>query len=191
MKRIIITFFTICILAGQYTIQAQNYGQGRPDPEQMTQFAVDRMVKELALDDAATAKFAEVYKAYLTDKFALMREYRGVRGEGPRNQETNSGERRGRKEEAQNEESAAEQIVKNFERRQKQIEMEQKMLALDIRYCEKFNQVLNPKQILKLYERQNNFGRPQADGQRYPQRGPQGGRPGGQGWPGSSNDWSE
>ena len=95
----------------------------------------------------------------------------------------------------QNEESAAEQIVKNFERRQKMIELEQKQLALDIQYCEKFNKVLNPKQILKLYEMQNSFGRFQGgqggNGGRPQMRGYQGGRPGGQGWPGTSDDWNE
>lgn len=189
MKRITLIIFAICIFAGQHTINAQSQGHKRPDPEQMTQFAVDRMAKELALDDATTAKFAEVYKAYLNDKFALMREYRDLRGEDSRNQDV-SGER-GRRHETQNEDSAAEQIVKSFERRQKAIEMEQKQLALDIQYCEKFNKVLNPKQILKLYERQNNFGRPQTSGQRPQPRGPQGGRPGGQSWPSTSNDWNE
>lgn len=189
MRRILLTILAICMFAGYYTINAQSQRQGRPDPEQMTQFAVDRMAKELALDDATTAKFAEVYKAYLNDKFALMREYRDLRGEDSRNQDVSGG--RERRHETQNEDSAAEQIVKSFERRQKAIEMEQKQLALDIQYCEKFNKVLNPKQILKLYERQNNFGRPQTSGQRPQPRGPQGGRPGGQSWPSTSNDWNE
>ena len=195
--RLIIAIMAFCMIAGQFTISAQNHGQqGMPDPEQMVQFAADRMAKELALDDATTAQFVEVYKAYLTDKFALMRELRGMRGQNPQGQNAENGGHRGRRNEVQNEESAAEQIVRSFERRQKMIELEQKQLALDIQYCEKFNKVLNPKQILKRYESQNSFGRPQG-GQYGPNsgrpqaRGYQGGRPGGQGWPATSEDWNE
>lgn len=194
--RLIIAIMAFCMIAGQFTISAQNHGQqGMPDPEQMVQFAADRMAKELALDDETTAQFIEVYKAYMTDKFALMREYRGMRGPRPQGESAENGERKGRHQSVQNEESAAEQIIKGFERRQKMIELEQKQLALDIQYCEKFNKVLNPKQILKLYESQNNFGRPQGgqgfNGPRPQARNFQGGRPGGQGWPATSEDWNE
>lgn len=177
MKRLTFIIIAICMIAGQMSVNAQNHGQNRPDPEKMVQMAADRMAKELALDDETTAKFTELYKAYLTDRFALMRDSRGMREP---------------KEQGQNEESAAEQIVKNFERRQKMIELEQKQLNLDIQYCEKFNKILNPKQILKLYDRQNYFGRPMSEhrpqGDRPQGRSFQGGRPRGNDWPGSS--WS-
>lgn len=193
MKTRLIIAMAICMIAGQLTINAQNYGQGRPDPQQMVQFAADRMAKELALDDETTKQFSEIYKTYITEKFALMSEYRGMRGQRQENAESGRGHRNANVQ--QNEESAAEQIVRNFERRQKMIELEQKQLALDIQYCEKFNKVLNPKQILKLYEMQNNFGRPQGgqgyNGGRPQARNFQGGRSGGQGWPGTSDDWNE
>lgn len=195
MKTRLVIALAICMLAGQFSINAQNYGHGRPDPEQMVQFAADRMAKELALDDETTKQFTEIYKTYLTDKFALMREYREMRGNNPQEQTADNGGQRGRKNEVQNEESAAEQIVRSFERRQKMIELEQKQLTLDIQYCEKFNKVLNPKQILKLYEMQNSFGRFQGgqgnNGGRPQMRGYQGGRSGGQDWPGTSDDWNE
>lgn len=194
MKTRLVIALAICMIAGQFTINAQNYGQGRPDPEQMAQFAADRMAKELALDDETTKQFTELYKTYISDKFALMSQYRGMRGQQQENAANGERGRRGNNVQ-QNEESAAEQIVKNFERRQKMIELEQKQLALDIQYCEKFNKVLNPKQILKLYEIQNSFGRFQGgqggNGGRPQMRGYQGGRPGGQSWPGTSDDWNE
>jgi hypothetical protein len=211
MKTRLIFAFAAFILAGWLNINAQAPQQGRPDTQQILQMAVDRMAKELALDDQTTVVFTEIYKAYLTEKFAIMSELRGLRGSAPRQPEADRGERKGRKghqEESanvQNEESAAEQIVKGFERRQKMIEIEQKQLALDIVYCDKFNKVLNPKQILKIYERMNRFGQP-FGGQNG--GGPQfhGGRPGGQGgfpggrqggfgdddqggWSGGSGDW--
>ena len=134
--RLIIAIMAFCMIAGQFTISAQNHGQqGMPDPEQMVQFAADRMAKELALDDATTAQFVEVYKAYLTDKFALMRELRGMRGQNPQGQNAENGGHRGRRNEVQNEESAAEQIVRSIECRQKMIELEQKQLALYIQHC--------------------------------------------------------
>ncbi len=215
MKTRLIFAFAAFILAGWLNINAQAPQQGRPDPQQMVQMAADRMAKELALDDETTVAFTEIYKAYLTEKFALMSELRGMRGDFQPQPEAEKGERRGRKgqqggpDKAQNEESAAEQIVKGFERRQKMIEIEQKQLALDIVYCDKFNKVLNPKQILKIYERQNRFGQPQGGQMGGPNGGRpqfQGGRPGGQGgfpggrsggfgdddqggWSGGSGDW--
>lgn len=126
MKTRLVIALAICMIAGQFTSNAQGYGQGGFDPEQIIQFATDRMSKELALDDATTAQFAEIYKAYLTDKFALMRELRGMRDQNPQGQNAENGGHRGRRNEVQNEESAAEQIVRSFERRQKMIELEQK-----------------------------------------------------------------
>jgi hypothetical protein len=44
--RLIIAIMAFCMIAGQFTISAQNHGQqGMPDPEQMVQFAADRMAK--------------------------------------------------------------------------------------------------------------------------------------------------
>lgn len=175
MKRIAIISILLCLIGSQVSITAQNQRPKRPDPEQLTQSAAEKMAKELALDDETTRKFSEVYKAYLTEKSAIMQGYRGLRDQNP--QELND-------------ESAAEKIVKGFERRQKQIEIEQKLLNLDIQYCEKFNKVLNPKQILRIYERPGIGNRPH--------NGPNGGRPqarnfqeerqGSNGWPGSGWD---
>ena len=106
MKTRLIIAMTICMIAGQLTINAQNYGQGRPDPQQMVQFAADRMAKELALDDETTKQFSEIYKTYITEKFALMSEYRGMRGQRQENAESGRGNRNANVQ--QNEESAAE-----------------------------------------------------------------------------------
>ena len=211
MKTRLILALAAFILAGWLNINAQAPQQGRPDAQQIVQMAADRMAKELALDDRTTVAFTEIYKAYLTEKFAIMSELRGLRDSAPRQPEAERGERKGRKghqgepDKVHNEESAAEQIVKGFERRQKMIEIEQKQLALDIVYCDKFNKILNPKQILKIYERHSRFGQG-FGGQQGGRPQFQGGRPGGPGgfpggrsggfgdedqgdWSGGSGDW--
>lgn len=199
MKRLVIIVIALCTLAGaanaQRPRQGAGQGQGMPDPAQMVQMASDMMAKELALDDETTAKFKEVYTAYMTEKMALMREAAQLRRMNAQTDAADGEEMKPRKNVAQNEESAAEQIVKIFERKQKEIEIEQKQLALDIQYCEKFNQVLNPKQILKIYQSQNRFGRGQM-GQNHPYGGrpqgrTQGSRSGGQSWPETSDQWME
>lgn len=168
MKTRLIIISAIFMIAGQFAGHAQRHGNGKPDQEQMILAATDRMVKELALEGSTAADFSELYKAYLTEKFALMNEYRATR-------------------EQSHSEQASEQIVRIFEQRQKGIELEQKQLVLDIQYCEKFNTILDSRQILKIYQRQNNFGRPQGGQRPY-------GRPSGMrenGMHGMADEWNE
>lgn len=176
MKRIVCMMLSFCMFAAGMTIAAQERTDAapqKPTQEEMLQFRAQKAAADLMLDDKTAKEFIPVYKEYLTDKMALNKGNRKpakpadnqkpkVDGKQPKpvyNPGMSDGD-------------ALKYVEKALERRQNKINQEQKLLDLDKKYKSKFEKVLNPKQLKKLYDM--NYQRPQFQQKRRP--GPMPGR---------------
>jgi len=148
MKRFSIVVSILLALA--VTANAQSKKSKKEAPKDPT----EHFVKALELDDAAAAKFADVYKAYREDVKALRPEKNGERK---------------RPDEKTDAEVEAEI--------QAQFDQSQKLLDLRKSYYGKFREFMTPKQIQKFYMMEKHAGG-HGPGQRGPGGpGPQGPRP--------------
>ena len=163
MKKIIT--IAAVMLAAALTLGAQernrqSNGEQRhmPSPEEMIKFETQRMVKELALDDATAAKFTPVYTEFRNDLNAAMKTAPKL----PQNPT-----------DAQIEES----ILAKFE-------ISRQVLDIREAYYPEFRKILTPRQLQKIYDTERRMGMPgQGHGQQPGQggmhggHGPQGGHP--------------
>lgn len=101
-----------------------------PTAEQMEQIKCKRMVKELMLDDATSAKFIPLYKQYLKELKACK----------PHDKDMKNAEKKGTLTNA-----TAEKLIKEqFTQTRKKVDIQEK-------YYGEFHKFLTPQQILKLY----------------------------------------
>ena len=159
MRKIILTALMICLSVSATLADAQeNQKPARPTPEQMMQYRAQSVAADLSLDDKTSEKFVKIYVEYLTAKRAIWSESGKKPGnfhpQAPKNnaaQKPVPASRQHKLPPVMTDESAAKSIDMNFERRQNKINMEQELLDLDKEYKEKFEKVLNPKQLKKMY----------------------------------------
>lgn len=147
MKTRLLISIMVCMLAGQFMMNAQEKKQGpakeKPSMEEMVQRKADRMAMEMSLDDKTADKFRETYKEYLAEKAAL------------RGKDCDKDCMRGRQKGKPGYISDAEvekAIESRFDKRQKMIDRDQKALDIDMKYYTKFKKFLAPKQVIKIYE---------------------------------------
>jgi hypothetical protein len=104
-----------------------------PTPEQMIEFHVGKVEKQLMLDDATSAKFVTLYKEYLVEMAKCRPEI--VRGK----------------------DLTDAQIKKNIESR---MNAEQKALDVKKKYYKSLSKILNAKQLQKIFSDRNEGVRP-------------------------------
>ncbi len=151
MKTRLLISITVCMLAGQFLMNAQENRQGpakeKPSMEEMVQRKADRMAMEMSLDDKTADKFRETYKEYLGEKAA-------ARGNGCDKgcmKESQEGRLKGKP--AYISDAEVEKAIESrFDKRQKMLDRDQKILDIDMKYYTKFKKFLTPKQVIKIYE---------------------------------------
>lgn len=147
---------SFCMFAAGLTVMAQERKDAapqKPTPEQMLQFKAQKVAADLMLDDKAAKDFIPVYKEYLTDKMAV---YKGDRKPADnRKPKVDGNQPKPAYNPGMSDEDALKYVERALERRQNKINQDQKLLDLDKKYKSKFEKVLNPKQLKKLYDMNN------------------------------------
>jgi len=130
MKKTILAA-TVLLLAA-FSAGAQNRDDSRREPPKDP---TEHIAKELGLDESATAKFSEIYKAYREDAKALHPKPTGDR-----------------KKPSELTEDQIEQMVMD------EFDQSQKLLDLRKSYYPRFREVLQPSQIHKFYMMERRMG---------------------------------
>ena len=163
MKKIFLVALITCLSVSATLADAQeNQKPARPTPEQMMQYRAQSLAADLSLDDKTSKQFVKIYVEYLTAKKALWSRPEKKQGNNnPQPVKKDAAKKPGpapkqhKLPPVMTDESAAKSVENQFEKRQNKINMEQKLLDLDKEYKEKFEKVLNPKQLKKFYELKN------------------------------------
>ena len=121
--------------------------KAKPTPEQRIEKRVERVQKDLMLDDATAAKFAPIYKEYLMEMSKCRPEV--VRGKN----------------------LSDEQIKKNLKAR---MEAKEKAVDVEKKYFGKLEKVLNAKQLQKVFSKQD--AAPKAGKKQFAKRGKRDGK---------------
>ena len=175
MKRIVCMILSSCMFAAGLTVVAQEKSgtaSQKLTPEQMLQFRAQKVAADLMLDDKTAKDFLPVYKEYLSDKMALYKDVRKpVKPSGNQKQKMETKQQKPAYNPAMSDEDALKYVERALERRQNKINQDQRLLDIDKKYKSKFEKILNPKQLKKLYDM--NHPRPQ-----YQQKGRSGHAPG-------------
>jgi len=154
---------TITLLALMMTVagmQAQTKGENRemgqrphPTYEQIVEFQCNKLLEELALDDATAAQFKVVYKAYQDELQALRKKYYPARkpsGEKP-SAENASGEKRQPKRQEMTDEEVETMILNQFAQSREMVDIREN-------YYKKFRTFLTPRQAQKIFRQEQSFG---------------------------------
>lgn len=154
MKRIFTIIAATLVAATMFTANAQRpEGRGekgeRPTPEQMAQFRAQKMAEALELDEATTEKFLPVYTLYLTESRELNKHARHEKSENLTDEQIEA------------------QIKEGFEK-------SQKLLDLRVAYFEQFKQILDIRQIRRMYGIEKQMGEHAQGGFRKGQGGHRG-----------------
>lgn len=120
--------------------------KGMPARPQFNQASMDsmqchRMVDELLLDDATTAKFAPAYMNYLSETRSLFPQPKFGAKDG--------------KEKPQMKDKTDAEVQKMLE---EHFSNEQKMLDIRTKYYKEFKRYLSPKQLVRVFGPQGGFG---------------------------------
>ncbi|MBR3454765.1 MAG: hypothetical protein IKH26_05545 [Bacteroidaceae bacterium] len=161
-------FFLMAIATAMFSMTAfaqqgdnnQNRGrrQGqRPDMSKMTEMRASQIANQLSLDDATTAKFTEIYKAYVNDLQAVNTKYhprkeKTKKGDDKNSNEAKQGPRQRPERKSLTDKEVEERMVNGFKEKKEKIEVQEN-------YYKKFRTILNPKQIQKVYAMGGNNGR--------------------------------
>jgi hypothetical protein len=121
--------------------------KAKPTPEQRIEKRVERVQKDLMLDDATAAKFAPIYKEYLMEMSKCRPEV--VRGK----------------------DLSDEQIKKNLKAR---MEAKEKAVDVEKKYFGKLEKVLNAKQLQKVFSKQD--AAPKGNKKQFAKRGKRDGK---------------
>ena len=149
MKKRLFICMALCMLAGSMAMNAQEKKNApmkdKPSFEEMVQMKADRMAMEMGLDDKTADKFKKEYKDYMDEKAAIMKEDRCGRdcckkGDGER------------KPAYMADADVDKHLKARFDRRQKMIDKNQRLLDLDKKYYDRFSKFLGPKQMVRIYD---------------------------------------
>ena len=148
----------IALLMGTQTmVWAQDKPKDKPerkpmDKEQMQTMQCNRIIRELALDDATAAQFGPVYKKYMNE----LGEARGtVRHEKGKRQAPSGSSEASQKPKAKPlpTDAEVEQAMKE------RFARERKVLDVREKYYDEFRKFLSPKQVQKVYSMESSRGR--------------------------------
>ncbi|MFR9552706.1 MAG: hypothetical protein SNH35_00480 [Rikenellaceae bacterium] len=147
MKKFV-AIFTVMVCA-LFTLSAQPQQARQPRPEanreqdgNFTEFQIQVLTKQLRLDEKSVEPFTKLYTEYSQKMEQLQPEQPEQRRNTPQNtpQNAKQGERPAKPTDAEVEAK----ILESFE-------MAEKSTALKREYYTKFKEILNPHQILKMY----------------------------------------
>ena len=124
-------------------VPAQKHAKQRPTPEQMMDRHVKMMEKKLVMDDATAAKFTPLYKEYLQ----AMKDCRPAVNKDVKKAEMTDAE-------------IEKAIQDRFDARQKALDVQKK-------YFKKFKEVLNAKQLQKVFQQPCMYGKMKLDMRDY------------------------
>ncbi len=138
------TLFIITLAAAlsgaTYNTNAQDNSGRTQRRTEMQARQVERMAKELNLDDSQRAKFDPIYKAYLAELAAT------------RNDEARQhGDSREKDPKSLTDEEAAARLATLFDRQEQQLQQQQQRLAIQRKYASELVAVLTPRQLLKVF----------------------------------------
>lgn len=119
----------LTLLMSVITLQAQVSGKQRISREQLAETQAQHIAKDLAFDDATTAKFVATYCEYQKELWTI----------GPRPKKT--------KGETLSEEQAEAQMQQQFTRSQRILDLREK-------YYKKYSTFLTQRQIQRVYEKE-------------------------------------
>lgn len=143
--RIVYLFIALLVAGSQVSLFAQQVDgakkKPRFTPEQMMEMQTNRIVKELALDDATAAKFTPIYTQYMKD----LRECRAEAWKQMKPENAEAGKQVEAKKEVPTDAEVEQRIKDRFAN-------SRKMLDLQEKYYTEFRKVLSPKQIEKIYQ---------------------------------------
>lgn len=117
----------LTLLMSVLTLQAQVSGKQRISREQLAETQAQHIAKDLAFDDATTAKFVATYCEYQKELWAI----------GPRPKKTQN--------ETLSEKQAEAQMQQQFTRSQRILDLREK-------YYKKYSTFLTQRQIQRVYE---------------------------------------
>lgn len=130
------------------------YRGERPDMEKVAEMRANAIANELSLDDATTAKFTDIYKAYQKDMQAVGEKYH------PKKAPKADAERKApTAPKAKTDKEVEDRILNGFKEQKERIEVQEN-------YYKKFSTILNPKQIQKVYAKGGNKGKRGPKGMR-------------------------
>ena len=133
--------------------QNRGFRQGqRPDMSKMTEMRANQIANQLSLDDATTAKFTEIYKAYVKDLQAVNTKYHPKKEADKNSNEAKQGPKTRPERKAMTDKEVEDRMVNGFKEKKEKIEVQEN-------YYKKFRAILNPKQIQKVYAMGGNNGR--------------------------------
>lgn len=171
MKKIITAVMALCLIAGVAMAQEQGERPQRPNKDQVTKMKVNKLVKNLALDNKTAELFTATYTQYQEDVAKINEKYPPMNfpGIGPDNEKGRKGKAKGEAIEMPLDEEVEKSILDGFAR-------ERELLNIKEKYYRIFCKFLTPQQIQKMYQLENAPRGMQNSNRQMP---PQGGRPGG------------
>lgn len=128
----------------------------------------ERLIKDLKLTDEQKAKFEPIYENYQKELAGLRPQRQQVDGETGASQQDKK---------ELTDALATARLQALFDRQAEQIQQSQQRLDIQKKYCAEFSAILNPQQLLRVFQPQQRTG--QRGGQQQGPRGGQGGPRGG------------
>lgn len=138
MSIAVIMFLGIGMAANAQKENKQNFKRPRFNAEKMDSMQCKRMVDELMLNDATTAKFKTVYMNYLSE----MRDLRKPQDFANKGEE--------KKEWKDKTDADVQKDLENY------FDKEQKQLDIKVKYYKEFKRILSPKQIVRIFRQKRN-----------------------------------
>ena len=172
---IILTLATMLFGSVSNTNAQDNNNERESRRAEMQGRQKERLIRDLKLTDEQRAKFEPIYENYQKELAALRPERQQADGE------TGASQQNKKEKQELTDAVAAARLQALFDRQAEQIQQSQQRLDIQKKYCAEFSSVLNPQQLLRVFQPLQ-----QRNGQHGGQqgfRGGQGGPRGGQGGP--------
>jgi len=141
MKKSLFTLMlAVVAFASVQTVSAQDDRDARR--QEMQKRMMERVEKDMKLDDSKKAKFEEIYGRYQNELMAVRSNRQGDQAR----------ERNQKKPQELTDAEATARLQEQFERQAEQIQQQQARLEIQKKYCAEFSSVLTPQQLVILYQ---------------------------------------
>lgn len=130
----------VVAFASVQTVSAQDDRDARR--QEMQKRMMERVEKDMKLDDSKKAKFEEIYGRYQNELMAVRSNRQGDQAR----------ERNQKKPQELTDAEATARLQEQFERQAEQIQQQQARLEIQKKYCAEFSSVLTPQQLVILYQ---------------------------------------
>lgn len=168
-KSIFMMALALMSFASMNNANAQNDNDGEGRRAEMQGRQKERLIKDLKLSDEQKAKFEPIYDRYQNELQALR----------PQKDEDKADKKKDKKEKQELTDAVATaRLQELFTRQEENIKQSQQRLDIQKKYCAEFSSVLNPQQLLRVFQPQMNRNRGGQQGGRGEGGRGQGGRGG-------------